>query len=309
MKIGIIVARLQTDMLHGGHISLIDRVKEVSDAVTIVLGTARAKGSLKNPLDFQTRKLMVQGKYPEIHCIEHKDNKSDYVWSSNLDKILDSMSMGGGNEITLHHSRDSFVSHYHGRYPTKEWDCSFSTSATEQRENIYVEGPVNDPMFRRGIIYNSFNRYPIVFATVDCFVFNHKDKTVLFGTRKDSRELRLIGGFSDPKLDNDFKATAIRELKEETSLVLNKNSFTHLDSFKINDWGYQNSKDQIITTLFWVDYDGNQTEKAQDDISNLIWIPIKKLMAYNKNKESCEFVITEEHDCLIDCAIKDYLSF
>ena len=300
MKIGVIVARLQTDMLHGGHISLIDRVKEVSDAVTIVLGTARAKGSLKNPLDFQTRKLMVQGKYPEIHCIEHKDNKSDYVWSSNLDKILDSMSMDGGNEITLHHSRDSFVSHYHGRYPTKEWDCSFSTSATERRENIYVEGPVNDPMFRRGIIYNSFNRYPICYPAVDIFVYDYKNKKVLMGRREGMEEWRLPGGMVDPS-DNSFKAAAVRELQEETGLVIPISNFTAVDSFKVADWGYpETGKDRIFTTLFYVECDDNQEAIAADDIAEVKWFYIEVLFAAAEGRwTDCPIQIAEEHKELI----------
>jgi len=303
MKIGIIVARLQTDNLHPGHCSLIESVQKESDGVVIILGVARAKSSVKNPLNFKTRRLMVQEKYPVIHCIPLDDNASDAIWSKNLDVILDSMSMGGGNDITLFHSRDSFVSCYSGVYPTKECEAMGETTGTSVRENIGTTGPIANDMFRKGIIFNAFDRYPICNPVVDMFVFDSKTRKVLLGRRKNAEEWRLPGGFVDIS-DSNYKAAAIRELQEETGLSINSNNFKALDSFKINDWGYsETGKDRIFSTLFWVDYDGDQESIANDDISEVGWFDIHAVDGSWIDKP---LIITDEHRPLIKCAMAYY---
>lgn len=304
MNIGVIVARLQIDELHSGHRSLIDRVKEVSDATVILLGISRARGTEKNPLDFETRKVMIQEEYPTINVIPVYDNKSDEVWSKNLDEIIESLIPNPqAFQVTLHHSRDSFVSHYHGSCPSKEWEAILEDNGTKRRAEIGVMKPEPHPAFRRGIIYNAFNRYPIIVPAVDMFVYNHKTGEVLLGRRKGMTEWRLPGGMVDGK-DKGYRFTAVRELQEETGLVISPKAFEALDSFQIEDWGYPSTgKDRIFSTLFWVDYDGDQIAKGADDIEEVKWFPIEEVAGAWTDYP---LVITDEHKPLIHAAIQHY---
>lgn len=312
MKIGAIVMRCQEDKLHTGHKYLIEKVQSVSDKVVILLGCCVPKLTRRNPLDFETRKMMVKESFSNVTILPVYDNKSDEQWSENLDDILDKLSWTeteGLNdnvdpkdheitEITLHHSRDSFRSHYSGDYPCKEWDALGDDNATEIRNKIGEMGPWAGDAFRRGVIYASQQPYPKVYATVDMFVYNHKTNKFLAGRRKNSDEWRLLGGFSDPT-DGSFKITARRELKEESGLNIPLGNFEVIDSFKIDDWRYRNDVDQIITTLFWVDYDGDQECKGADDIEELQWVDLAVLGGGWSDKP---IIFAEEHKILLEAA-------
>jgi len=246
---------------------------------------------------------MVQGKYPTINVMPVYDNKSDEVWSSNLDKVIADLAYENRHEIVLHHSRDSFVTHYHGSCPTKEWDAVAEDNGTRRRQEIWDQGPVDHPLFRQGIIYNANARYPICNPAVDMFVFNHKNHKVLFGRRKGMTEWRILGGFVDPK-DASYREAAVRELKEEAGLVISSTAFEMLDSFKIDDWGYpEYGKDRIFSTLFWVDYDGDQEAKGDDDIEETRWFSIDEIRG---TWTDIPLKFASEHRPLIQCAIAHY---
>lgn len=313
-KIGIIVARFQIDDLHTGHKSLIERAMGESDEVVIVLGCTTIKGDKANPLDFQVRKSMLQEQYLAINVWQQMDNKSDEQWSINLDKLicenLNTMYPGEEVAVTLHHSRDSFRSHYSGVYPCKEWDCLEDVSATERRKQIgeslnYDSAIDNGQAFRQGIIYSTQKNYDKVYPTVDCFVYNHKTDKALLGKRKNSNEWRLIGGFSDPTKTTGFKSDAQRELEEESGLVVPIGNFECIDSFVIDDFRMRSSNDKIVSTLFWVDVElEGDPGLGNDDIEEVKWFPARALFGawsdYPIN-------IAEEHKVLIDAAHTHYL--
>lgn len=318
MKIAIIVGRFQLDELHTGHKSLIERAGAESDKVVILLGCCVPKLSLKNPLDFETRKTMVQEVYPNIICYPIYDNESDKVWSDNLDEIIDKLHRKfmdyRGFEATLHHSRDSFRSHYSGNYPCKEWVAIDEDNGTARRAEIAQMKPLVSKDFRTGVIYASSHQYPKVLATVDAFVYNHKTKQVLLARRKSVKEWRLFGGFSDPTLDDSFKLACQRELQEESGLTIPIGNFECIDSFKIDDWRYRSGVDKIITTLFWVDYDGDQENKVAgaDDIFEVSWFDIKQVVKKYADPYALTYSqvdIVEEHWILINAAYFHYKNF
>jgi nicotinamide mononucleotide adenylyltransferase len=59
-QVGVIVGRFQTHYLHEGHLDLISHVLENHSQVIIMLGISRKQNSKRNPLDFATRKLMIE---------------------------------------------------------------------------------------------------------------------------------------------------------------------------------------------------------------------------------------------------------
>ena len=61
--IGVIIGRFQIHELHEEHIKLIDHVLHNHNKVILFLGTTDAVGTRRNPLDFITRKLMIEEVY------------------------------------------------------------------------------------------------------------------------------------------------------------------------------------------------------------------------------------------------------
>ena len=53
-KIGVVLGRFQ--MLHKGHISLIDEASKLSDKVVVLVGSADKSNTIDNPFSFEERK-------------------------------------------------------------------------------------------------------------------------------------------------------------------------------------------------------------------------------------------------------------
>jgi bifunctional NMN adenylyltransferase/nudix hydrolase len=65
--VGILVGRFQVPQLTQGHIDLIQQVVENHSKTIIFLGLSPLKCSLRNPLDFETRKQLILDKFPSVH--------------------------------------------------------------------------------------------------------------------------------------------------------------------------------------------------------------------------------------------------
>jgi bifunctional NMN adenylyltransferase/nudix hydrolase len=315
MKINIVVGRFQVDDLHDGHRYLLDIANKEGDKLVVLLGCTVVKLDKKDPLDFETRKVMIQSLYPEALVIPVWDNKSDKVWSDNLDQIIEElcwqMPPDEWHEAILYHSRDSFRSHYSGICKCKEIEALIEDNGTRLREEVRQMPPLNSKQYRQGIIKASGMGYPKVYAVVDMFVYNHETGKVLLGRRKDEKEWRLFGGFSDPT-DQGFKYTAQRELKEECGLDIPIGNFETIDSFPVDDWRFRGREDKIITTLYWVDADSETADEAvgSDDIFEVKWFDIRDLFSLNENPNLSQYpgpLIVEEHIVLINAAYQHWL--
>lgn len=64
--VGVIIARVQTPYLHAGHKALFDHVSKKHPNVIVFLGIPRIQNTKRNPLDFSTRKEMIQHFYPNL---------------------------------------------------------------------------------------------------------------------------------------------------------------------------------------------------------------------------------------------------
>jgi bifunctional NMN adenylyltransferase/nudix hydrolase len=210
--VGIIVARVQTPDLHEGHISLINHVTSSHSNVIVFLGIARIQNTKKNPLDFPTRKLMIQSMYPNVIVLPLEDNRSDEKWSANLDSIV--RSMFPDKKAVLYGSRDSFLPHYHGSHDTEAFPVVGAHNATELRADA-AETALPSKEFRAGVIYGINKQRPVTYPTVDVVVVDG-DKILL--ARKPAETLfRFVGGFVD-RTDVNWEMAARRELYEETKL-------------------------------------------------------------------------------------------
>lgn len=276
---GVIIARFQTPSLHEGHLELIRQVKQKHNRVLIILGVSPVKGSRKNPLDFYTRERMIKQQFPEIIVLPLSDQKSDAVWSKKLDELLHTNFPH--ETFVLYGSRDSFMGTYSGRYSTEALPPVKDYNATAMREAL-SDKVFDTEEFRAGIIYNTYNLFPSVYATVDIALFKNNKQELLVGRKPNESTWRLPGGFSDPTDDN-YENAAARELREECGNV-ETSPMEYVTSLRVDDWRYRSETNKIITTLFSTDLVFGEPA-AGDDLAEVRWITVKDIPKLIENNE------------------------
>lgn len=267
--IGVIIGRFQIHELHSEHIKLIETVLSNHDKVILFLGTTSAIGTKKNPLDFITRKRMIEEHFENriSSILALPDQKSDVVWSSQIHSKVREVFPSG--EVTLYGSKDSFIPYYTGKWKTCELQPEVFVSAVDIRESISKK-TISSPEFRAGVIYSIYNQYPTTYSTVDVAIVDGKGN-ILLGRKANEKEWRFIGGFVDVDDINDI-AAAKREGREETGLELS--DFKFICSMKIMDWRYRGIKDRSIITRFYECKYTFGAPQPQDDIAELKWFSI-----------------------------------
>lgn len=295
--VGVIIGRFQVSNLHQGHIDLIQSVIERHEKVIIVLGIAPVKATKNNPLDFETRKNMIEKDFPNVKVLYQKDNPSDKVWSEKLDELIVD-NIPPFSKAILYGSRSSFAKFYSGRFEVKELIQEHTISGTEDRtkHSYYVDDSEN---FRKGVIWATQNQYDRVFPTVDIAILsdnNYNEQTkILLGRKPNEDKFRLIGGFVDPTIveGNVFEKNAKREVMEETGLEIS--DLDYVGNYFINDWRYRSEKSKIVTTLFIGIYTFGIPE-AKDDIAEVKWFDLSQF----KDKSILNDLVIDIHHVLIN---------
>lgn len=263
--VGVAVGRFQIDHLHEGHVAMLNTITHNHKKVIIFLGMPAGDGGHKNPLDYHTRESMIKELYPNAIILPLKDNRSDEVWSKNLDTLID---LTFGEPAILYGSRDSFLPHYHGKHETIELMEYEKHNGTEQRKMIAnMNIPSSD--FRKGIIKGVLQQRPITYPTVDVVAYKPQTQEILLAKKPDETMYRFIGGFVD-RDDIDWEMAARREFYEETG-GCEIDGFKYIASSKINDWRYRSSESGIMTTLFLGTFVFGHV-KPSDDIAVLDWV-------------------------------------
>ena len=82
-EIGVVIGRFQLHELHTEHIKLIEHVLACHEKVILFLGTTSAMNTQRNPLDFITRKAMIEATFGNriSSIVPLADCKSNEVWS------------------------------------------------------------------------------------------------------------------------------------------------------------------------------------------------------------------------------------
>jgi bifunctional NMN adenylyltransferase/nudix hydrolase len=247
---------------------LINYVCDNHEKVVIVLGLSPLQVATNNPLDFEARKQMLLEDYPEVSILYLKDVNSDEVWSKRLDALVGDV-ITPGQSVVLYGGRDSFISHYRGKFPTQELVQTTFMSGTAQRRAIARSRTRASADFRAGVIWASQSRYPTVYTAVDIAILNEDRSQILLGRKPNETEYRLIGGFSDPRSTN-FEQDAKREVAEEAGIEVG--DLKYVGSLNIDDWRYRNEPDCIRSILFTAKYlHGRPT--PGDDIEEVKWFP------------------------------------
>jgi len=266
---GVVVARFQIDELHKQHRNFMDFVIQHHRKVIVFLGQSRTPSTTRNPLDFTTRKLMVQKHYPTVNILPLVDNRSNSAWVKQLDSEV--KKVFPNSKPILYGGKDSFIPYYvkgGGKFDSIELiSGDVETNGTAIREQISRD-VYESSKFRQGVIYSTYNRPPITFPTVD--ICSHDGEgNILLAKKPTEDKYRFVGGFVDTS-DLDYERAAKREYREETQGEVN--SLKYVLSQKVDDWRYRKERDGIMTTLF-LGYHFMGASIASDDIAEVKWFP------------------------------------
>jgi len=287
--IGVIIGRFQIHELHVAHKKLIEHVLENHQKVILFLGVSPAINTRKNPLDFVSRKAMIEEMYGHriTTILPINDKRNDAHWAKEVDgKIREIFPLGS---VVLYGSKDSFIPHYepYGKFDTCELEPETMISATEVREKVKNE-VLRSKEFRAGMIYAANSTFPFNYVTIDVAILDGNGN-VLLGKKPLEKEFRFVGGFTDIT-DTCFEHTVKREAMEETGLEIG--DIQYLSSHRVQDWRYTKEEDRSIITTFFKAKKIFGNEKADDDISELCWFDIKTF----KYKEN----MVGEHQALFE---------
>lgn len=278
-QIGIIIGRFQVPKLTEGHKEILNYVLSKNHTQNIIiLGVSAGKLTAKNPLNFESRRRMIEEEFPgkfTIACI--KDHFSDEKWSENCDNLIAELTDNRPkSDIILYGSRDSFKNRYYGKYKTEEYQQKVYDSGTELRKECgKLYG--NSIAWRSGIVYATQNKYGNVYPTVDCAIFTNTKLTEMYvAKKKEETKYRFVGGFID-NTDKSCEEAVIREVKEETKLDIN--NIKYITSRIIDDWRYRYETEKIITSFYCgiVNEYMNSIPEASDDICYLYKVKLDEL--------------------------------
>jgi len=288
-NVGVVIGRFHVDDLHEGHLNLLSTVENSHSRLIIFVGLSHNKCTYNNPLDFESRRSMLQAHYPKATILYIRDVHDDVIWSKDLDnKILNLI--GPNQTVCLYGSRDSFIPYYHGKFPVKELVQETYFSGTEVRKQVAIRSNSTRD-FRAGAIWALGNQYASPNFTIDVAIFNDDFTRVLLGRKIIESKYRFIGGF----IQNSEKISdaVAREALEETHLVLN--NITYIDSFPSTDWRYKGERDKITTILHTATIKSG-TPEPDDDIHELRW--------FDFNGEVMEHLVPEHLEMMNQLLLK-----
>lgn len=277
---GVIVGRFQVPDLHDGHMELFRQVRARHNGVLVFVGCHPAGMTKDHPLDFPTRKAMIQAKFPEFTVLPLMDTRDDASWSNQLDASISS-AISGPADVTLYGGRDSFVPHYLGAHKPVELALPVETqkiSGTMLREQ-FSNTVIESAGFRAGMIYAAAHLWPVVLACVDIAIFTTDYKQVLLGRKTNDPvgKYRLVGGHAE-KSTPTYEADAKKEVYEETTL--DTHNMEYIGSAIIPDWRY-NTSDRAVKTSFFATTVTSQGAVAKDDLAGgeVRWFKTDRLEA------------------------------
>jgi len=277
---GVIVGRFQVHELHDSHMELFRIVRGRHNRVIVFIGVAPTGMTRNDPLDYETRRRMIQAKFPEFSCVPIMDTKTDEVWSQNLDKEIQKQCDWG--DVTLYGGRDSFVPHYFGKYKPIELPIEGKVSGSDIRQGL-MNTVLESADFRAGIIYAAYNLRPRVIPCVDVVILRNVENTpgypnypsVLLAQKPGETLWRFVGGHAEVRT-LDYETDAKNEAYEETGCSID--SLQYIGSTMVDDWRWRKNPDKFKTLVF-VGWTSMVHAKAQDDISNIGWFDLFTLEA------------------------------
>ncbi len=279
--VGVVICRVQVHRIHDGHRYLFERAIESCEKLLVILGVSGGWASKNDPLDFETRRVMVNALYPNAVVVPMLDHPSNEAWSAGIDNMIEANFPN--HRATLFGSRESFLPFYGGKHQKKYVAPKESVpSGTDLR--LKVGGVVRDSEdFRAGVIYaGTSQNFPTSFQAVDVAIRHSTERKVIVGRKAGETSWRFPGGFVDPK-DTSLEMAAKREAVEEVGSI-EIDGVKYIGSMRINDYRYRKSEHKVMTALFSAVYIFGRVH-AGDDLVEARW---------------------QDFDGLIECLVDDH---
>jgi len=300
--VGVVLGRFQLHELHAGHIALLDYVASNYKRMLILVGVRPAEQSDTNPLNFETRKLMLQEAYPKATILPVVDSRSDDVWSQNVDRTIQS-AYTYEVKARFHVGRDSFAPHYSGKYPVEQHQFGLvDFGASDVRRGIKNE-VLDTPAARLGAINAIMNLPHRLTVMVDMVMYRKHEPTphdyeILVGRKAGESQWRLPGGHVDAK--ESFREAASREMYEETGMLLTDGAkgWEFVDDFDVPDWRVRDTDRISYRSVLMVGPYSWGEAVGSDDLPEVKWV-----WASTLKNSGLQSVIVEEHRHLFEAAM------
>ena len=301
--LAVYIGRFQP--LHNGHLAIIKKAHEIANEVLVLVGSANASPSIRNPFTYNERRdMIIKSANVRIDWLD------DYIYEENQWLAdVQSAVRDAKNVCIIGHSKDE-SSYYLKHFP--QWDFvdveyHEVIDATQIRELMYqgkmsfVKGAVPGEVFED--LYSWINSpraidmvneyefikdykaswagspYPPIFQTVDAVVVQSGHILLIQRGEQPGNGLwALPGGFLNA--NETLRNAVIRELREETKIKVPepvlRGSIVKEETF---DAPKRSLRGRTITRAFLIQLDDNQTlpkVKGGDDAKHAEWIPLAK---------------------------------
>jgi len=301
--VGVVVGRFQIDMIHDGHKALLEQVQSNHARMLILLGVRSAEPSDTNPLNFETRKHMLQNDYPEAVILPIRDCRSDELWSKNVDTLIQTV-CGYDVKAMFYVGRNSFAPHYSGKYPyqvvsDERYDAISATDKRNDLKDIVLWSSGE----RRGAIHTMMNLPHRHTMMVDMAMYNHMVGTgnyeLLVGKKVGEDKWRLPGGHVDG--EESFRRAGSREHLEETGMATasGADSWEIVGDFNVPDWRVRDTDRITYKTVLMVAEFLSGKATAKSDLAEVRWVTKSQF-----EQEGIEHWIVEEHIHLIEATME-----
>lgn len=303
----IFIGRFQP--FHDGHQFVVTEALKHTKNIIMLIGSANSPRTIKNPFSFDERKQMILDSFnandtARIHCLPSNDTLyNDHQWLQHIQNTIHHQTQGQGRIGIIGHTKDD-SSYYLSLFPnwaTIELPNFKNLSATPLRTVYLEQGVIDERMtnasqaFLRAFIstddytqlqqeyrhIKSFKAawqdapYSPIFCTADVLVVQAGHVLLIEREGEYGRGLwALPGGFLDK--DEHWVSCALRELQEETGLILHQDQIKFQQVFDAPD---RSPRGRTITNVFCIELTGDTlpTVVGNDDANHAFWLPLHKL--------------------------------
>lgn len=303
----VFIGRFQP--FHDGHQAVVRHALTLAKNVMILIGSANCPRTLKNPFTYEERVGMILNAFGNeydgrILCTPLDDDPyNDVKWLANVQSIVFHATDGAGRVGMIGYHKDK-SSYYLSLFPHMEQvfaENHANLSATPMREAYFGKGEIDKNIpanvaellvdFKNSDDFANLQReyrhvadyqkawqsapYAPVFVTADALVVQAGHVLLIERGGEYGRGLyALAGGFLDK--DETLLECALRELYEETGLIIDKNTLKDTQIFDKPD---RSARGRTVTSVFYFELFGDVLPevKGGDDANRAFWLPLGEL--------------------------------
>lgn len=306
----VFIGRFQP--FHLGHEFVMMQAFNHSNHLIVLIGSTNLPRTLKNPLDFNERRTIIQSHMmpllkptQQISCLPVDDAFDDKQWTKNVKDAVGKIVPKGASVGIIGHNKDE-SSYYLQSFP--DWQfvevMNFHhLSATKIRQAYFDHGHIDKQnlpdasiqflqQFQKSQHYRTLAQdhqliinfqkkwqhapYAPVFVTADAMVLYANHVLLIERSGYGAGLWALPGGFIDQ--NESWLDCAVRELAEETTLIIDKKT---LIGSAIFDDPKRSQRGRFISQAFLFDisqdFDAMPAITAQDDAKDAFWLDLDKL--------------------------------